>query len=332
MKNNFNIALVGCGGISKNHLNAIKLEGTSTVVALCDIIEERALEKKEMFELNCKVYTDFNEMLEKEEIDILHISTPHYLHAPMAIAALKKNINVFLEKPICINRDEIKALLNAERESKGKVCVCFQNRFNPATLAAKEIVEKDGGAISAFASVFWERNKPYYTESGWRGSMATEGGGVMINQAIHSIDLLCEFLGKPTKICATKAQHHLKGIIDVEDSCEGMILFDTGLYGNFYATTAFHNTDYTMIFIKTKNHDLELRNGKLYVDCKLVAEEKTEEYIGKAVYGNGHKYLISKFYEALREDKAPPVSLESAQYAVRILLAAYESCDKEILV
>ena len=87
-----------------------------------------------------------------------------------------------------------------------------------------------------------------------------------------------------------------------------------------------------MIFVLTENHQLEIRNGNLFVDNELITEEKTNEFIGKSVYGNGHKYLIAEFYKALREDKESPVTLESAQYAVRILLSAYESNDNEILV
>ena len=332
MKKLYKVAVVGCGGISKNHLNAISFLDNVKVVALCDIKPERAYEKREMFGLDSKIYESFDKMLECEELDAIHISTPHYLHAPMTVAALKRDINVFLEKPMCITNEEALIMLDAEKASKGRVCVCFQNRFNPGTVAAKEIINNDGGPISAFCSIFWERNEPYYTESGWRGSIETEGGGVMINQAIHSVDLLCEFLGKPLTLCATKANHHLKGIIDVEDSCEGMIKFDSGKIGNFYATTAFCGYDYTLVFVLTKNHKIELRNGNLFVDNKLLTEEDTKSYVGKAAYGNGHKYLIKKFYDALENDSEMPVSLESAQYAVRILLAAYKSGDVEIKV
>ena len=137
MTKTFKIAIVGCGTISTNHLNAVKALENVKVVALCDVKRERAEAAAGKFELDAAIYTDYAEMLAKEELDSVHICTPHYLHAPMTIAALEKNINVFLEKPICISREEITMLIEAEKKSSGKVCVCFQNRFNPSVALAK---------------------------------------------------------------------------------------------------------------------------------------------------------------------------------------------------
>ena len=196
----FKVALVGCGSVSPNHFYALELLKNVTIVAICDKIAEKAEACNAKYGLTANIYTDYDEMLEKEELDAVHIMTPHFLHAPMTIKALEKNINVFLEKPMCINHKEICDMISAEKKSKAKVCVCFQNRFVTAVTKAKEIVDSDGGAISAFGSVFWERTEEYYTGSDWRGSYATEGGGVMINQAIHTIDLICQFLGTPKKL------------------------------------------------------------------------------------------------------------------------------------
>ena len=332
MKNSiYKIAVVGCGGISVNHISAIlECEGTS-VVALCDVKPERAEAKRDRFGLDSKIYADYDEMLDKETLDAVHIATPHYLHADMAIKALTRGINVFLEKPMCINHAEIEAMLEAERRSAARICVCFQNRYNPSTIKARDIAEADGGVISAYGSVFWERNEKYYTESGWRGAYATEGGGVMINQAIHTIDLLCYYLGKPTTLIATKAKHHLKNVIEVEDTCEGVINFESGKSANFYATTSFHAFDSTTVFLKTKNHIIEMRHGHLYVDFeKCDPDVEDTMVIGKPCYGSGHFILIKEFYSALKTGAPMPVTLESASFALRILLAAYNSNDEEV--
>lgn len=328
----FRVGLVGCGCISLNHLTALtKLENIE-VVALCDVIHERAYGRKKEFSLDCKIYEDFQEMIDKETLDAVHIATPHYLHCSMACYALEKGVNVFLEKPMCINEEEIETMLRAEKNSTAKITVCFQNRFNPVTLMAKKIADSDGGVITAFGSVFWERTAPYYTESGWRGSMKTEGGGVMINQAIHTIDLLCQFLGKPVSVCATKANHHLKGVIEVEDTCEGVIGFDTGKFANFYTTTSFRMRDCTEVCLQTKNHEIIIRNPYMYVDGVSVDIDLPTEQVGKACYGAGHNTLIADFYDAIENGTDVPVSLESAQYAVRILLGAYRSFDNEISI
>ncbi len=326
-------AVVGCGTISSNHIAAIIESDKAVTVALCDTNRSKAEARAEQYGLNAKIYESYDELIEKEELDVVHIATPHYLHVPMAIKALKKNINVFLEKPMAISCEEIEALLNAEKASKAKLTVCFQNRFNSTTIIAKQIADEDGGAIECYASLFWQRNEKYYTESGWRGKYSTEGGGVMINQAIHTIDLLCFFLGIPQKVSATIANHHLKGVIEVEDSCGGRISFNDGKIANFYATNACINFDVNTVFIKTKNHKIEIiSSSRLYVDGKEIDIEHHQSYVGKQCYGVGHFKLISEFYDSIINDTAVPVTADSAQYALRILLAAYKSNGEEISV
>lgn len=327
MKKTFNIALVGCGTISYNHLTALANLDNVEVVALCDKRPENAEKRKAEFNLDSKIYTDYYEMLALEKLDAVHITTPHYLHAPMTLAALERDIFVCLEKPMCINREEITALLEAEKRSRASVAVSFQTRYNTANIIAKKMADEDG-IVSAYISTFWERTTEYYTESDWRGAYATEGGGVMINQAIHSIDHLIGLLGKPVAVTATKANHKHKGIIEVEDTCEGMVEFENGKIGNFFSTNAFVGTSRTSIFIKTKNHNLEIRNSKLYVDDRLVEDTESSGYLGKEVYGDGHLTLIKKFYEAIENGGEMPITLESAQWPLRLLLAAYESNDE----
>lgn len=331
MKRIFKIALVGCGTISYNHLTALAALDNVEIVALCDKRPENAEKRKADFKLDCKIYTDYYEMLDAEKLDAVHIATPHFLHAPMTLAALERDIYVCLEKPMCINREEITALIEAEKRSKASVTVSFQTRYNTANIIAKKIADEDG-IVSAYISTFWERTTEYYTESDWRGSYATEGGGVMINQAIHSIDHLIGLLGKPVAVTATKSNHKHKGIIEVEDTCEGMVEFENGKIGNFFSTNAFVGTSRTSIFIKTTNHKLEIRNSKLYVDDKLIEDTQTSGYLGKEVYGDGHLTLIKKFYQAIEENGEMPITLESAQWPLRLLLAAYESNDERTLV
>ncbi|MBQ8689946.1 MAG: Gfo/Idh/MocA family oxidoreductase [Clostridia bacterium] len=334
MKKVLKVGLVGCGTVANNHLRGICEYGDSVVVtALCDILPERAEECKQSFAPNAKIFTDYVKMLDTSELDAVHIATPHYLHAEMTIAALKRGINVFLEKPMCINADEIEQLIAAEKESTARVCVCFQNRFTSAVKQAKAIADEDGGVISANASLFWKRDEKYYTGSGWRGKFATEGGGVLINQAVHTLDLLYFFAGKPKSLFATVSNHHLKGVIEVEDTAEAMIKFQGGAVANFYATTASLIGDTTTLVLYTKNHRLELRLPHLYVDGVEVKFDNELAPAGKQCYGNGHYHIISMFYDALFcEEKEMPVTLSDAQYAVRMLLAAYKSGDMETII
>lgn len=331
MVKTFNVALVGCGTIAPNHLSALTKIPNVKIVALCDKNLEKASKRKAEYSLDANIYDDFLTMLDTEKLDSVHVATPHYLHCEMTVEALKRGINVFLEKPACISNDELEIMKRAEEASEAKICVCFQNRFNPSTTIAEKIAEEDGGIISAFGSVFWYRSEPYYTNSGWRGAYATEGGGVMINQAIHTIDLLCHFLGKPESVIATKANHHLKGIIEVEDSCEGIVRFENGKKANFYATTSFEGRDATILYLVTeKKRAVQIQYSSVYVDGEKIDDPSlVTDFVGKECYGNGHNYLIAKYYDALASDKDMPVTLESAQYALKILLAAYNSSDEE---
>ena len=328
------VALVGCGTVSSNHLHALLSVEGICVCALCDVRIERAEQARDTFFPQARVYTDFDTMLREEELYAVHICTPHYLHAPMTKAALARDIHVFLEKPMAITAEDMDALIEAEKNSRGRVCVCFQNRFSPAFLRAKELCDADGGIQTAAATVIWQRTREYYTESGWRGRMATEGGGVMVNQAIHTIDLLCQCLGKPTEVIATCANHHLKDVNDVEDTCEGIIRFDSGEQASFFATTAsVAQKDITSILLFTAHHTVEIRMPYLYIDAETV--EKTEDdrwFVGKACYGSGHACLIPRFYEALEGGDPMPVSLVSARAAHDIFLAAHRSNDTPVSI
>lgn len=332
MNKTFKVALVGCGAISPNHIRALKSIPDVEVVALCDIKREKAENKKKEYSLDCKIYSDFDQMLETEALDSVHIATPHYLHAEMTTKALKKGVNVFLEKPMCINSEEIEEIIKAEKESSAKACVCFQNRFNSSTALAEKIANEDGGVRAAFGTVFWYRDEKYYTSSGWRGKYATEGGGVMINQAIHTLDLLCYYLGTPKSVIANVANLHLKDVIEVEDSAAGIITFDNGKKANFYTTTAFDGRDSTLLYLVTeKNRRIQIQYSAVYVDGEKVDDPSFDsKFVGKECYGNGHTYLIASYYDALKNGKEMPVSLESAQHALKILLASYQSNNKEI--
>ncbi len=332
MSKKFKVALIGCGVISNNHIIPLLSAEEVDLVALCDIRPERMEQKCSEHGISPRLYTDYEEMLRTEQLDAVHIATPHYLHEPMASLALELGINVFLEKPMCISTEEIEKLIEKEKKSKAKACVCFQNRFTLPARYAMELAGKDGGVKDAFASLFWRRDAEYYAQDPWRGKWTTEGGGVMINQAIHTVDMLCQFLGKPTSVIGTTANHTLKGKIEVEDTCEGIIDFEDGGRANFYMTNAFRGPDCAGITLFTKNHKIDLRLPNVFVDDKLVELENRGKVIGKACYGSGHADIIKLFYDALRDGKEMPVPLESAQYALRILLGAYSSKDNIIKI
>ena len=330
------VTLVGCGAISHNHLPAICEVPGAEIVALCDKNFAAAEACRDKYAPSAVVYTDYLKMLDEVCPDSVHITTPHYLHCEMTCEALARGINVFLEKPVATSEDQIRRMLEAEKKSTAKITVCFQNRFNSVTVAARDLTAEHGGIVAARGMVTWKRTEPYYTESGWRGSYATEGGGVMINQAIHCLDLLIGTCGIPTEVIGTTANHHLHDVIEVEDSCEMRIRFDTGATALFYASTAFPLDAPNMLeFFCRDGARVTITGDDLYLNGEPVKEAaafKNENYLtpGKQCWGNGHKKLISLFYDALKDGKEMPVSLRSAADAVLVLLSAYRSDDRTV--
>ena len=205
--------LVGCGGIAAVHGNVLTSGIDTEFVAAADIKPEKAQSYAENF--HTKPYPSLESMLDAEKPDVLHICTPHYLHVPMTIYALERNINVFMEKPPAISFDQLEELKKAAAKSDAQLGFCYQNRYNASIRAAKDLIDsgKAGKVLGARAFVTWCRGAAYYTESGWRGSLKTEGGGVLINQSVHTQDLLCFLLGDPTAVDATMTNHHLKDVI-----------------------------------------------------------------------------------------------------------------------
>jgi len=324
-------ALIGCGAISGNHLTAIQKIPGVEVVGLCDLIPERAEAARKTFAQTAKIYTDYRKMLDECAPDAVHIATPHHLHCEMACEALSRGIFVFLEKPVCISEEEIARLTDAEEKSAAKITVCLQNRFNPASLFVKELAEKNGGVSCARAFVTWDRDENYYRSDKWRGKRATEGGGVLINQAIHELDLLIRCCGNPIRVSATTANHAHEGVIDVEDAAELLIGFENGATVFFAATTAFgcDAPNFSELYCKNGRR-ITLSGQDVYLDgipCSYDVDDGLSSP-GKECWGTGHLRLIRLFYEAISSGAASPVPLASAALPLRVLLAAYRSSDR----
>jgi len=327
-------AIIGCGGIAHTHTEALgKLENVH-LVALCDILPDRASALGKEFNIKAEIFTDYKQMLEQVKLDVVHITTPHYLHFEMAAFALKKGINVVLEKPVCINEAQLEELTKIAEQSSAKICICFQNRFLETNKMAKSLITSgEAGAVKgARAFVTWSRNAPYYIESGWRGSKITEGGGVMINQAIHTLDLMLWLCGKANTITATTGNRHLQGVIDVEDTAEAYIEFENGAKGLFYATTAYCTDAPIFLEIVCEKMALTFFNDTLLINGKecTYAHSNTSLASSKSYWGNGHLDLLQDYYKKLDTQEPVAINVPEAGKALRALLAIYKSNGKPI--
>ena len=319
---NYSSAIVGCGAISGVHAAAVSKAG-ARLAAVCDIKPERAACLAE--KTGARAYASFEEMLEKEKIDVLHICTPHFLHLPMAKTALERGIHTVLEKPPAMNEGEFLKLSRTESASSASLCVCFQNRLNATTAHALSIVNSGeyGELLGARGIVTWCRRGGYYTDSSWRGRYETEGGGVLINQAIHTLDLLNYFLGKPTSVrslCANMSHPET----ETEDTvCAEINYGDKNAV--FYATVSNCASPEAKITLFLKHASIELGSHECILRPEhggAIVYDVSEKAPGKVCWGNSHSELIGRFYQSL-EGGDNPCPLESCRDTMRILTAVY---------
>ena len=323
--------IVGCGNIGAVHAESIRrLEGAS-LCAAADIRPERAASYAEKY--GCRAYASLEEMLEKERPDVLHICTPHYLHVPMTAYALQRGIHVFCEKPPVISEEQLDALTRATAEGPGRAGFCFQNRYNPGVLFIRELLASGrlGKVKGARGIVTWNRGEAYYTQSGWRGRLETEGGGALINQSIHTMDLLGVFLGKPVSVEAQTANHHLPGVIEVEDMMEAYIRYADAA-ACFYATTAYTEDAPPLIELSCEKGIVRMEDPEVTIIWPDGRREHPEtvrkQALGKSYWGSGHLDCIADFYRCLRTGERFAQELDGVRDTVRLMLAAYRSAAK----
>ena len=323
------VAVIGCGNVSVMHFNALNDNPDTEIVAVADIKPERADKKAE--EYGARAYYDFDELLANEELDCIHICTPHYLHTSMAIKALKKGINVLLEKPCSVSTDEIEQLRSAEKESGKSLGICFQNRYNACVREAKRIIDSgEMGAVKAVrAFVTWMRDKEYYSDD-WHGTLDKECGGVLINQSIHTMDLLQYLGGKCKKVTAHISTDKFGGFIEVEDTASVLLELENGATAVFYATLAHGENSDVFIELSFEKGKLRIEGEKLYRTDKdekftEIADKTDAVYHGQRYWGSGHSVLINDYYSCLKSGKKFEINAVEGGRAAMIVAACYES-------
>lgn len=330
------VGIVGCGSIGRVH--AMSLNGLSGVslCAFADIHKERAEEySKEYTGGEGRAYESLEEMLQKEDLEAVHICTPHFCHTDLAVEGLEKGISVFMEKPPAITREQFVRLSKAEQASKGRLGICFQNRYNETTKEVSRILKEEilGKVKGGRAFVTWNRGQSYYTESEWRGSLQTEGGGALMNQSIHTLDLLLHWLGRPVRTEATIRNHHLKCVIEVEDMVEAYMEFTKGddpVRATFYATTAFGYDAPVFIELVCEKGAIRLEGGSVWY---RTWEDEEPVYFqaakglapGKEYWGRGHEACIRDFYHCLLTKEAYDNDLSSVENTFFTVMDIYDS-------
>ncbi len=320
--------IVGCGVIAAIHAEIISDMTDSSLVAVADIDLAKAASFAKDYKKNeVHAYASLEEMMQNEQLDVLHICTPHDLHVPMAIYGLEHGAHVFMEKPPAISREQFDRLETVESDKL--LGFCFQNRYNDCVKYVQKVLasEEAGKILGARAFVSWSRGPEYYENSPWRGTLAQEGGGVLINQSIHTLDLMVQFLGSYEWAEASISNHHLKGVIEVEDTIEAYIKFDK-CPATFYATTAYSSNAPIMVEVECEN--IRVRDeGNLvtlfYRDGRKQEIDFTEANIGKSYYGNGHIRAINDFYLCAESGRPAPIGLQDVRETLYLMMDLYDS-------
>lgn len=322
------VGIIGLGAISPLHIRAILKYGQK-ITAICDVDSEKRQKVNAEFGLNAEEYGDYNALLASGKVDVVHVCTPHYLHAEIICAALGANTHVLCEKPLAINFEQLNAIEKAVNDSSATLGVCFQNRYNASVLYLKEFF-KDKEIIAATANLVWNRGKDYYSSAKWRGKKQYEGGGVMINQAIHSLDLLQWFCGMPETVIAHCSNNSLQGVIDVEDTAFGRFSLKNG--GNFIinATNSAASCFPIVLMFQSKTDAVELSGDNLIVNGKFVTKSDGTPIFGKEEWGVGHNNLIREFYNCLEKGEKFPIDFYEASKTVKLILKMYQSNGEKV--
>lgn len=347
MKNEFGIGIIGCGAISKAHREQVAAIEGANLVAVSDEIEERAKSVGESEGVDW--YSDYREMLKREDIDVVAIVTPSGMHADMTIDAARAGKHVMVEKPMDITLEKAHAMIDACRAAGVKLSIISQHRFDASTVRVKNDIEngKFGEMLLGQAAVNWYRSQEYYDSGEWRGTWALDGGGALMNQSIHTIDLLQYMMGPVESVFANTATlSHQR--IEVEDVAVATVKFKNGALGTIVGTTSAypglsarlevfgsHGTaviesdKLTQLYHRDKSEQGSMYGGGEKVNLAL--EDSTVTGNGAAqptaISGNSHRLQYLDLLNAIREDREPLVNGEEGLKPLEIILAIYKSAQ-----
>ena len=332
-------ALIGCGRISPNHIEAAK-NNHLEFVAMCDVLPEAMQEKSDKFGLeDVRKYTDHKELLEKEKPELVAIATESGKHAAIALDCIAAGCNVIIEKPIALSIADADAIVTAGRKAGVVVCANHQNRFNKSIQYMRKALEEGrfGKLSHGAAHVRWNRGKSYYEQAPWRGTWAQDGGCLM-NQCIHNIDLLRWMMGDEVEEVMAYTDQLQHDYLEAEDLGLAMVKFKNGSYGLIEGTTNVYpkNLEETLYIFGEKgtakaagasdNIIEEWRFDDGVDDPEEVKQRFSEN--PPNIYGFGHTPLYEDVIAAIEEHRDPLVTGEAGKRALELVLAIYQSAKE----
>lgn len=312
-----NVCIVGYGAIGFVHARAVENVERASLYAVCDIDKERCDVCAEKYDV--VKYQDFDEVLADERIDSVHICTPHYLHFEMIRRALEAGKEVVTEKPLTMTRAEYEALL--QLPGAERVCVVLQNRLNVCVKKMKHMVESGelGKVLTVRGILTWFRDAAYYESGAWRGKWDTEGGGLLINQAIHTLDYFSYVVGDIVNVKADMFNYSLQDVIEVEDTLVAYLEYADGVRGIFFATNAYGKDSLPFFEVVCEKGTLQYTDKTLWLDDEIIEKDRAP-VVGKAYWGGSHVELMKRYY-----DEGKWFNVWDVKNTMETVFAMYES-------
>lgn len=328
------IAVVGTGNISHAHIRAyLKFPERCRIVALVDIVPEKAERVREQYSLDCDVYDAHEAILPREDIDLVDVCTPPYVHASISINALRSGKNVVCEKPMAASLEECDAMIRARDESGMKLSIIAQNRFRKPIRDLKAMLDSGlaGDVRRAQVDSFWWRGHSYY-DLWWRGTWEKEGGGCTLNHAVHHIDMLGWMMGLPesvTSVLANTAHDNA----EVEDLSVSILRYH-GALAQLTASVVDHGEEQQLIFQCEKAKIAAPYSCYASVSKPNGFPTRNEELEGKIkafvdalppVPYEGHDGQLENILTALETDTLPAIGGEDGRRTIELITAVYKA-------
>jgi len=333
MPKKLGFGIIGIGNVSTIHAKCIQQLEDSELIAVCSRSEQKA--KKALQEYGVSYYTNYMDLVKRDDIDVISICTPSGMHLEPAVAAAEAGKHVIVEKPIEITLKRADKIIEACRKTNVKLSVIFQNRFGNAVQKLRKAVQEGllGKLILGDACVKWHRTQEYYDIGGWRGTLKGDGGGALINQSIHTIDLLQWIMGSVKTVYGKVGTftHTIEG----EDMGLALLTFENGAMGVIEGSTCVYPGFPERLEIHGEKGTVVLEGGKIKTWEIQETNEKPRDFfnIGKtggasdpmAISIKGHLAQYQDMIDAILEDREPMVNGIEGRKALEIVVAIYRS-------
>jgi len=325
------VGVIGYGSITPFHIRSIVELENCHLIAVQSSNAEKRTTIQEKYGVPC--FATYQELISLEQIQLIIICTPSGFHLEPALSAMKAGKHVVVEKPLEISTARCEKMIEASIESEVSLTCIFQNRFAPDYLKIKEAISagKLGKLLLGNAYIKWKRDQNYYDSSPWRGTLKGDGGAVLINQGIHTIDLLMDLMGNAKTVSGSirTLTHNIEG----EDVAIANLEFESGALGTIEGSTSLYRAFPEKIEIHGEKGSIIMEGGKIThwnteEDGKL--EIKAEKSISGAddplaIDNTLHKKQLGEIVNSMRQGKTPPVAAKEAMQSVAIIEAIYKS-------